>query len=81
MVRLDLASKDRIARAAALRRLSLADYVRTVALAQARHDIDAAEQRVIALTDAEQLAFWQALNAPPQLTDAQRALAALMRGA
>jgi len=51
-----------------------------VVLAQAHRDAEAAEQRVIALTAEEQLAFWQVLNEPAQLTDAQRELGALMRG-
>lgn len=80
MVRLDPDSKDCIVRAAELRRVSVSDYVRSVVLPQARREIDAAEHRVVALTPEEQLAFWQALTEPPQLTDAQRALGALMRG-
>ena len=81
MVRLDAVSKDHIARAAKLRYVSISDYVRTVVVAQAQRELSAAEQRVIALTPDEQLAFWQALNEPAQLSDAQQALGALMRGA
>jgi uncharacterized protein (DUF1778 family) len=80
MVRLDRAGKESIARAAALRHVSISDYVRSVVLAQAQRDVQAAEQQVIPLTAEEQLAFWQALNEPAQLTDAQRELGALMRG-
>jgi uncharacterized protein (DUF1778 family) len=80
MVRLDPESKDCIARAAGLRRVSVSDYVRAVVVAQARRELDAAEHQVIALTPDEQLAFWQALNEPAQLTVAQKALGALMRG-
>jgi uncharacterized protein (DUF1778 family) len=42
--------------------------------------IQAAEERVIALTPAEQQTFWQALQEPAALTPAQHALGALMRG-
>ena len=35
---------------------------------------------VDALTPEEQLRFWQALNEPPRLTDAQRRLGSVMRG-
>lgn len=34
----------------------------------------------LVLTADEQLAFWQALHAPPNLTQAQKRLGALMRG-
>lgn len=80
MVRLDAVSKDHIARAAKLRHVSISDDVRTVVVAQAQRELSAAEQRVIALTPDEQLAFRQALNEPAQLSDAQQALGALMRG-
>ena len=80
MVRLDPDSKDCIARAAGLRRISVSDYVRSVLVAQAQREVDAAEHQVIALAPDEQLAFWQALNGPTQLTEAQQALGALMRG-
>jgi uncharacterized protein (DUF1778 family) len=80
MVRLDPDSKDCIARAAELRRVSVSDYVRSVVVAQARRELDAAQNQTIALTPDEQLAFWQALNAPARLTPAQEALGALMRG-
>ncbi|MBP7712866.1 MAG: DUF1778 domain-containing protein [Gammaproteobacteria bacterium] len=80
MIRVDAESKECIARAAALRRVSVSDYVRSVVVSQARRELDAAEHQVVALTPDEQLAFWQALTEPPRLTDAQRALGALMRG-
>jgi uncharacterized protein (DUF1778 family) len=80
MVRLDPDSKDCIARAAELRRVSVSDYVRSVVVAQARREVQAAQNQTIALTPDEQLAFWQALNAPARLTPAQEALGALMRG-
>jgi uncharacterized protein (DUF1778 family) len=63
-----------------LRHVSVSDYVRSIMVAQARREVDAAEQQVIALTPDEQLAFWEALNKPSRLTDAQRRLGAMMRG-
>ncbi|WP_295447346.1 DUF1778 domain-containing protein [uncultured Thiodictyon sp.] len=81
MVRLDPDSKGSITRAAQLRRISVSDYVRSVVVAQARRELEAAANQVITLTPDEQLAFWQALSEPTQLTPAQQALGALMRGA
>ncbi len=80
MVRLDDESKSALARAAELRRISVSDYVRVVAVAQARKEVRAADDRVIALTPQEQLAFWTALSQPAKLTSAQKRLGALMRG-
>ena len=80
MVRLDEDSKRCLSRAAELRRISVSDYVRAVTVAQARREIQAARENVIALTPEEQLAFWNAINAPPRLTPAQRRLGAVMRG-
>ena len=73
-------SKDSVARAAKLRHVSISNDVRTVVVAQAQRELSAARQRVIALTADEQLAFWQALDEPARLTEAQHALGALMRG-
>jgi uncharacterized protein (DUF1778 family) len=80
MVRLDDESKACLAQAAKLRGLSLSDYVRTVTVSQARREVQAAREQTLALTPEEQLAFWNALAAPPALTQAQRRLGALMRG-
>lgn len=80
MVRLDEAGKACLAKAAELRRISVSDYVRTVTVAQARREVQAAREQTLALTPEEQLAFWNALNETPQLTDAQKKLGALMRG-
>lgn len=80
MVRLDEDSKSYIAKAAELRKVSISDYVRMVTVAQARHEVDQAEQNTIALSPEEQLAFWSALNSPTQLTKAQRELGRTMRG-
>jgi uncharacterized protein (DUF1778 family) len=80
MVRLDEESKVFLTRAAELRRISVSDYVRQVTVTQARKEVLAAREHNISLTADEQLAFWQALNHPPSLTDAQRRLGKLMRG-
>jgi uncharacterized protein (DUF1778 family) len=80
MVRLDDESKQYLAQAAQLRRISVSDYVRTVTVAQARKEVRAAREQTISLTPEEQLAFWSALSETPRLTDAQRQLGAVMRG-
>jgi uncharacterized protein (DUF1778 family) len=80
MVRLDREGKAFLTQAAELRRVSVSDYVRQVTVAQARKEVLAAREQTISLAPEEQLAFWNALNAPPTLTDAQRRLGALMRG-
>jgi len=80
MVRLDAESKQYLTEAAALRQVSVSDYVRTVTVAQARREVRASREQAIALTAEEQLVFWKALNAPPRLTAAQRRLGAVMRG-
>lgn len=80
MVRLDEESKAYLTKAAELRRISVSDYVRTVTVAHAKREVLAADDGVIALTPAEQLAFWNALNEPVKLTAAQKKLSAMMRG-
>jgi uncharacterized protein (DUF1778 family) len=80
MVRLDEESKQCLAQAADLRHISVSDYVRAVVITQAKREVRAAREQVIALTAEEQLSFWNALNASPKLTPAQRRLGALMRG-
>lgn len=80
MVRLDAESKQALAAAAELRRISMSDYVRTVTVAQARREVASARDQTILLTPDEQLTFWQALHAPPKLSPAQKRLGALMRG-
>jgi uncharacterized protein (DUF1778 family) len=79
MVRLDEKSKACLTRAAQLRRVSVSDYVRTVAVAQARKEVAAAGQQTIALTPDEQLEFWKALQQPVRLTASQKKLGAIMR--
>lgn len=80
MVRLDAESKSMLAKAAELRGISVSDYVRTVTVPQARREVGSASNGIVSLTPEEQLALWQALQAPPKLTPAQKRLAALMRG-
>ena len=80
MVRLDEESKGFLTRAAELRRISVSDYVRAVTVAQARREVQSAGEQVIALPPDEQLAFWNALNQPLQLTEAERRLGSIMRG-
>jgi uncharacterized protein (DUF1778 family) len=80
MVRLDRNSKKLVQRVATLRGVSTSDYVRSVVLASARRDLLEAERNVIALDAAAQLAFWNALNEPVELTAAQRRLGEVMRG-
>lgn len=80
IVRLDDQSKEFLAKAAELRRISVSDYVREVTVAQARREVLAAREQSILLTPAEQLAFWNALNHTPHLTEAQRRLGSVMRG-
>jgi uncharacterized protein (DUF1778 family) len=80
MVRLDDESKACLAQAAKLRGISLSDYVRAVTVPQARREVLAAREQTLALTPAEQLAFWNALAGPPTLTESQERLGSLMRG-
>jgi len=80
MVRLDAESKAYLVQAAKLRHTSVSDYVRMVTVPQAQKEVEAAREQVICLTPEEQLAFWNALNEPPELTGAQRQLGAIMRG-
>ncbi len=80
MVRLDEDSKAFVAKAAEIRKVSISDYVRMVAVGQARREVEHAEQNTIALSSEEQLAFWNALSTPPRLSDSQRELGRVMRG-
>jgi uncharacterized protein (DUF1778 family) len=79
MVRLDEESKDILTQAAELRHISVSDYVREVTIAQARREVRDAEEHVITLSPEAQLAFWNALNEPVRLTEAQKQLGKLMR--
>ena len=80
MVRLDAESKQALAEAAELRRISVSDYVRIVTVSQARREVASARDQTILLSPDEQLAFWHALQAPAKLTAAQKRLGTLMGG-
>jgi uncharacterized protein (DUF1778 family) len=80
MLRLDDETIICLSQAAELRGISVSEYVRTVAVAQARKDVRAAQEQMIALAPDEQLALWNALDQAPVLTDPQRQVGAIMRG-
>jgi uncharacterized protein (DUF1778 family) len=80
MVRLDDESKGFLTEAAKLRGVSLSDYVRAVMVPQARREVLASREQTLAMTPEEQLAFWNALNTPAPLTEAQKRLGAIIRG-
>jgi uncharacterized protein (DUF1778 family) len=80
MVRLDQESKQSLAEAAGLRHLSVSDYVRAVTVPQAKREVRAAREQIVALTPEEQQLFWSALNEAPKLTAAQLRLGSKMRG-
>ena len=80
LIRLDRPSKECLAKAAELRRVSVSDYVRQITLTQAKREVEEAQNNTIALTADEQLAFWNALNETPRLTESQKKLGAIMRG-
>ena len=79
IVRLDDESKSYLSRAAELRGISLSDYVRTVTVPRAKRELDAASEQTLAMTASEQLAFWNALAAPPALSESQKRLESIMR--
>jgi uncharacterized protein (DUF1778 family) len=79
MVHLNVESITYLTQAAELRRINLSDYVRSVAVAQAKREVLAAREQIISLTPEEQLEFWNALNRPVKLTRAHRRLGAMMR--
>lgn len=54
MVRLDSESKQALADAAELRRISVSDYVRTVTVAQARREVASARDQTVLLSPDEQ---------------------------
>lgn len=80
MVRLDSESKQFLVEAAKLRQVSVSDFVRLVTVPQARREVEAAQEPTIRMTPEEQLAFWNALNAPVKLTPAQLELRKVIRG-
>lgn len=80
MVRLDPQSKAALAQAAALRKISMSDYVRSVTVAQAVREIEEAHSNNLTVAPAEQLAFFEALKAPVKLTAKQRQLKRIVQG-
>jgi uncharacterized protein (DUF1778 family) len=80
LVRLDSSSKEFLSKAAELRRISVSDYVRQITVTQARREVEEAGYDTIALTQDEQMTFWNALNTVPKPTPAQRELSRIMRG-
>ncbi len=80
IVRLDEDSKACLERAAELRGMSVSNYVRTLIAGQARRELRQDCEGIISMTPEEQLAFWNALNETPKLTEAQRQMGAIMRG-
>lgn len=80
LIRLDSVSKECLAKAAELRRISVSDYVRRITVTQAEREVKEAGNNTISLTADEQLAFWNALNVTPRLTKSQKKLGAIMRG-
>jgi uncharacterized protein (DUF1778 family) len=80
MIRLDRQSKAQLHKAAKLRHMSLSDYVRQVAVPQARREVQAAKQGMIVLSREGQIAFWDALHAPVKMTPRLRKLGAMIRG-
>ena len=77
---LDQYSRRTLEAAAKLRRISVSEYIRSIAVPQAKREIEGARQNVVVLTPDEQLAFWNALQAPVKLTPAQMRLSRLARG-
>ena len=80
IVRLDKKSKELLKKAAELRGISVSDFVRIVTTEQARREVEGAKNNVIVMTPDEQLAFWDAINETPVLTESQKRLGAMMRG-
>jgi uncharacterized protein (DUF1778 family) len=78
--RLSADDKRAIQQAAALRRLAVSEYLRQVLVPLAKREVERAEHQVIELSAEEQLAFWQALEAPTKLTKAQKKLSRIMKG-
>lgn len=70
-----------VGKAAALRQVSISDYVRMVTVSQAQRETQQADAGVIMLTPDEQLQFWRALAETQEPTPVQRELGAIIQGA
>ncbi|MBL8951521.1 MAG: DUF1778 domain-containing protein [Myxococcaceae bacterium] len=79
LIRFDARRKATVRRAAALRGLSVSDYVRSRIVSLAERDLEEAETGVLRLGREAQLSLWRALQNPPPPTKAQRALGELIR--
>jgi uncharacterized protein (DUF1778 family) len=79
LVRFNRSAKSLVKQAADLRGLSISDYVRSRIVPLAKQDVDEAATGILRLPKEAQIAFWQALQHPPALTPAQRALGKLVR--
>jgi hypothetical protein len=66
-INLDEAEKGLIERAAPLRGVSVEEYARTIALAQARAEAHSADLASEAMSPKERIAFWNALARPAPL--------------
>lgn len=77
---LDLESIEALQEAAALRRISLSQYVSAVSVTQAKREVKAARNGILRLSPAEQLTLAKALMRPARLTAAQKRLGRIMRG-
>lgn len=79
-IRIDSAAKDFLTKAAALRGISVTDYVKMVTVVQARREVTADENDITIMTNEEQLTLWCALNEPVKLSPEQERLGKIMRG-
>lgn len=79
LVRIDRRSKSLLRKAAAVRGLSVSDYVRSRVVPLARQDLIEADTGVLKLSREDQLALWRAIQNPRPATPAQRALGKLIR--
>jgi len=79
LVRCDSGTKKMLERAASVRGLSLSDYVRSRIVPLAKQDVEEADAGVLRLPREAQIAFWQALQNPPEPTEAQRELGRRVR--
>ena len=78
--RINSENKGLIVQAAKLREIPVSDYMRLVLIDQARKEVTSNEQRVLQLTAAEQIEFWNALDNPKSLTESQKELGKLIKG-
>lgn len=79
LVRFDRESKSLVRRAAALKGLTMSDYVRSRLVPVAREEIEEAASGVLRLEKKDQIALWRALSNPPKPNAAQKALGRLVR--